>query len=839
LAMSERLAAPRATVWTYAGLFMVTLATLMYEIGLTRIFSVTMWYHFAFVAISVALFGMTLGALLVHLLPQRFPAAGVKTQLWVASLLFAVSLAVCFAVQLSIPFTPELTPGGVASVVGTCLVISVPFTFSGVVVCLALTRFPRRVNRLYAADLVGAALGCVLLIVLFSQFDGPSVIVAVAGLAAVGALAFALDGVTRSASVACGAVAAGLLAFSIVNADLATSGDAPLRIRWAKESRDIRHDFERWNAFSRLTVDGDPDADVRPYGYGMSPRLPADLTVNQLAMVIDSTAGTALTRYTGDPSETDGLRYDVTNLAHYVRPDSDVLVVGVGGGRDVLSALEFDQRSVTGVEINGDILDITNNRYGDFTGHLDRNPKVRFVNDEARSYLARTDRRFDIIQISLIDTWAATSAGAYALSENSLYTTDAWEEFFDSLDEGGVLSVSRWYSLADNERPLEMYRTAALAAETLSERGVEDPRQHMLIYKSPEQEIFGTTVSAGTLLVSPDPFTDADVARLGRDVERLDFEPVLTPDATVDEVFADLAAADGPGAAVDRFDEDISAPTDNRPFFFQMADLGTLASGDVFKDSMTTRPVLTLSLLALTVLLLAACCIALPLLLGRRGRSSGEPGLATRGNVPFYTYFAGIGLGFLLVEVAQLQRLSIFLGHPTYALGVVLFSVLLFSGVGSMLSERVVPSERTMVRPLYVLLGVVLVLGFLTPRIIEAADSFTTPMRILVAVLVLMPLGLLMGMPFSLGMRAAAARPGTPTAFLWGINGATSVCASVLGMVLALFLGISFAFWAGLLAYVVATLSLLVITREPQEATEPVEAVSPQPGPTGAPVGVG
>src|SRR5829696_1525964 len=726
--MSERLAAPRATVWTYAGLFMVTLATLMYEIGLTRIFSVTMWYHFAFVAISVALFGMTLGALLVHLLPRRFPAAGIKTQLWVASLLFAVSLAVCFAVQLSIPFTPELTAGGVASVVGTCLVISVPFTFSGVVVCLALTRFPRRVNRLYAADLVGAALGCVLLIVLFSQFDGPSVIVAVAGLAAAGALAFALDGVGRPASVACGAVAAGLLAFSIVNANLATSGDAPLRIRWAKESRDIRHDYERWNAFSRLTVDGDADADVRPYGYGMSPRLPSDLTVNQLGMVIDSTAGTALTRYTGDPSETDGLRYDVTNLAHYVRPDSDVLVVGVGGGRDILSALEFDQRSVTGVEINGDILDITNNRYGDFTGHLDRNPKVRFVNDEARSYLARTDRRFDIIQISLIDTWAATSAGAYALSENSLYTTEAWSEFFDSLDSGGILSVSRWYDFVGADRPLEMYRTTALAAQALRDRGIDDPRSHMLIYKSPPQA-FG--VSAATLLVSPEPFTPADVARMGDRVERLEFEPVLTPDTAIDRSFEALASADGPGAEVARFDQDISPPSDDRPFFFQMADFGTFTSGDVFKDNLTTRPVLVLALLAMTVLLLAACCIALPLLLGRRRRDGQR---APRGTVAFYTYFAGIGLGFLLVEVSQLQRLSIFLGHPTYALGVVLFSVLLFSGIGSSISERLVRSERQMLVPLLALLATVLVLGFLTPRIIEAADSFTTPMRILVAV---------------------------------------------------------------------------------------------------------
>ena len=834
--MSERLVAPRATAWTYAGLFMVTLATLMYEIGLTRIFSVTMWYHFAFVAISVALFGMTVGALVVHLLPQRFPAEGVKRQLWVFSLLFALALAVCFAVQLSFPFLPRATFRGVASVVATCVVISIPFTFSGVVVCLALTRFPGKVNRLYAADLVGAALGCVLLIALFSKFDGPSLIVLVAALAAVGAVAFALDGVSRPGLALGGVAVAALTVFAVVNDRKSTTGDAPLRIRWTKELRDINHDYERWNAFSRLTVDGDPNQPLAPYGYGMSRELPPELRVNQLNMVIDSTAGTVLTRYDGNPDTTDFLRYDVTNIGHFIRNDADVLAIGVGGGRDILSGLEFDQRSVTGVEINGNILDITNNVYGDFTGHLDEHPKVKMVKDEARSYLARTDDTYGMIQISLIDTWAATSAGAYALSENSLYTTDAWEEFFDSLDEGGVLSVSRWFDFLGSDRPLEMYRTASLAAQTLTNIGVENPRDHMLIYKSPPQP-FGQT--AATLLVSPEPFSDADVARIAEETERLGFDPVLTPDFAYDDRFAELAAPGGPGPVVDQFDEDISAPTDNRPFFFQMADIDTFTSGEAFDDNMTTRPVLVLGLLAMTVLLLASLCIALPLLLGRRRRDRDEPGMATRANVPFYTYFAGIGLGFLLVEVAQLQRLSIFLGHPTYALGVVLFSVLLFSGVGSMLSERVVRSERTMVRPLSVLLAVVLVLGFLTPRIIEAADSATTPMRILVAVLLLMPLGLLMGMPFSLGMRAAAARPGTPTAFLWGINGATSVCASVLGMVIALFLGISIAFWAGLLAYVGATVSLLVITRQPREAAaEPVEAVSPQPGPTGAPVGV-
>ncbi|MEJ7585249.1 MAG: hypothetical protein WKF43_14480, partial [Acidimicrobiales bacterium] len=388
-------------------------------------------------------------------------------------------------------------------------------------------------------------------------------------------------------------------------------------------------------------------------------------------------------------------------------------------------------------------------------------------------------------------------------------TTEAWDVFFDSLKPKGILSVSRWYDFPGADQPLESYRTAALAAQALTDNGVENPRDHMLIYRGLPQ-IYG--ISVATLLVSPEPFTDADRAALGGETERLNFTPVLTGDETIDPHFAAIAAPGGPDEALKAFPEDLSAPSDDRPFFFLMADEDTLFTRSLLKDNLVTRPVLVLGILAVTVLGLALCCIGLPLLVAhRRGRRQ----LLDRQVVPFYTYFAGIGLGFLLIEIAQLQRLSIFLGHPTYGLSVVLFSVLLFSGVGSMLSERIGRSKppRALLAPLIGLLGVVALFGLITPRIIHATDGATTPLRVAIAVGLMMPLGLVMGMPFSLGMRAAATRPGTPTAFLWGINGATSVCASVFGIVIALFLGISAAFWAGGLAYVLALASMAVIAR--------------------------
>ena len=788
------------TAYTYAGLFAITLSSLMYEIGLTRIFSVTMWYHFAFVAISIALFGMTGGALLVYLRPKWFPQESVKRQLAIFSLAYAAAIAICSVVQLQINVKTQWTWAGTFTVLLTCAVVAIPFVLVGVVVCLALTRFPDKVNRLYAADLVGAGLGCALLAWLLSRMDGPSVLMMVGAIAAVGALVFALDSHVRVQQLVAGFLVIGLGGFAIVNSQLAKDNEAVLEIVWTKEARDGAHDYEKWNTFSRVVVDGGGKPDV-PFGWGMSPKLPASEKIPQYGIVIDSAAGTVLTKYSGDPDETKFLRYDVTNLPHYLRPNADVLVVGVGGGRDILSALQFDQKSVTGVEINKTMLDITNGTYGDFTGHLDRDPRVKFVNDEARSYLARSDKRYDILQISLIDTFAASSAGAFALSENSLYTTEAWDLFLDRLKPDGVLSVSRWYSIAGGP-PIEVYRTLAIAAQALTDHGVKNPRDHILLYKAPPT---GFDSSVGTIMVSPTPFSKADVAKMDAQAAELDFQRVLTPDFAINEKFEALAAPGGPTPALDLFNEDISPPTDDRPFFFQMADLGTLLTDRGSLDARVTQPVLVLGLLALAVLLLTAVFILVPLFLTTKRETR-------RGIRPFYVYFAGIGLGFLMVEFSQLLRLSVYLGHPIYALVVVLFTMLVFSGIGSMASEKIIDLERpkSIVAVLSALLVVLAIFGSITPWVIRQTDGQTTPVRIAIAIALLAPIAFLMGMPLAIGMRVAGRR-GAPTSFLWGINGATSVCASVLSMAVALFFGISASFWVGWVAYAAAAAAMFVL----------------------------
>lgn len=791
---------------TYCGLFFVVLATLTYEILLTRVFSVTMLYHFAFVALSLAMFGMTAGALIVYLAPGFFTPARLRQNLSIAALIFPIALLLSFLTQLSVPFRVHPSIVAIYAIAFTYAVIAVPFVISGIVVCLALTGFPARVSRLYAVDLAGAALGCVMVIVLLDYSDAPTAVLWVTVLASIGAVMFARD----TTSTWLRPLASGVL----VCAGLAAVGHTALvwrefpifRIIYIKGSFEARPLYEKWNSYSRVRVNGDPTAETVPQGWGLSKTLPPSTHVRQLQMDIDVAAGTVMTGYDGTPAALEHLKYDVTNIGYFLRPEPRALVIGSGGGRDVLSALAFGSPSVTAVEINADILRTVNGRFGDFTGHLDRDPRVRFVNDEARSYIARSPEQFDSIQISLIDTWAATAAGAFVLSENSLYTVEAWQTFLRHLSDRGLLSVSRWYF---RDRPGEMYRTMTLAVEALSSLGIENPRQHIAVVRNMQlanrrQEI---PDGVGTLLVSRQPFTASELDRLDAEAARLGFDVPFSPRVSVDDTFTRLTVRDGLDAFLAAYPINITAPTDDSPFFFNMLrlrDAFTPELLDVGKQSHNMKAVLTLAILLGTVTVLCALCILLPLWLTRDR-------VVLTGAGPLFLFFLSIGLGFMLIETSQMQRLIILLGHPTYGLSVVLLALLLSSGIGSFLTSgadagSILRSGRSRLVTLVVLLVAV---GAVTPAIAHWSEPMTTPARILVAVALLFPPGLFMGMAFPFGMKLASGRARELTPWLWGLNGAASVLASVLSVCLALTWSISTAYWTGVACYVVALVSFV------------------------------
>ena len=785
-------------------MFFVALATLMYEILLTRIFSVTMLYHFAFVALSIAMFGMTAGALIVYLAPSFFSARFLSQRLAAAAVIFPIAIVLSFMTELSIPFRVQTSVIELYAIVFRYVVIAVPFVVSGVVICLMLTGFPRRVSRLYAADLAGAALGCILLVAVIGWSDGPTAVLWVAFLASVGGVALALDGRSASWRRASVIVLAVLGVAAAGHTVLVWRGSPIFRIVYSKGVVETRPLYEKWNSYSRVRVMGNPDVELPVQGWGLSSRAPKK-RLRQLHLDIDAWAGTTMTKFDGDLAPLEHLKYDVTNIAYYLRTQHSALVIGAGGGRDVLSALAFGARSVTAVDINKDILRTVNGRFGDFTGHLDRDPRVRFVNDEARSFVARSPDRFDTIQISLIDTWAATAAGAFVLGENSLYTVEAWTTFLNHLSDQGLLSVSRWYF---HSRPAELFRTTTIAVEALRRLGVTDPRRHITIVRHMQPGIGTETPDGvGTIIVSRRPFTDDELDTLDREAARLAFDVPFSPRAALDETFVRLTQPDGLDEFLRSYPINIAAPTDDSPFFFNMLRLRDLARTsllDFGSLSHNMKAVATLGILLVTVTGLTTLCLLLPLWVTRHR-------VELAGAGPFFVFFIAIGLGFMLIETSLMQRLIIALGHPTYGLSVVLFSLLLSSGLGSYLTsnvnvEGVAEAGRSR---LIGLVAVLAIFGLLTPAIVTRIEPMTTTARILAAVAILFPAGVFMGVAFPLGMKLAAGRTSGLTAWFWGLNGAASVLASVLSVCIALTWSISTAFWVGWACYAVALASFV------------------------------
>ncbi len=781
---------------TYAGLFLTALATLMYELLLTRIFSVTMWYHFAFMVISIAIFGLTAGALAVYLLPAIFTARATRQILVVSAMAFAIGTLLSFLCHLQFEFPQQISFKSLLNLVATYVLIGIPFIFSGICVCLVLTRFPSQVSKLYGSDLSGAAVGCLILPFILYFVDGPTAVIVVSVTASLAALCFALE----YRQLLCAASICTLLMAAAVPLN---ESQHFLRLRWVKGVLESRPLYEKWNSFSRIRVYGDPNRAQRPFGWALSSACPSKLAVRQLILDIDAFASTVLTK--GGPNiQLEHLKYDITNIAHYIRPASNVLVVGVGGGRDVLSALTFGQKSIVGVEINDNILDVLNNKFGDFTGHIADNPKVSFINDEARSYLTRCKSKFDIIEISMIDTYAASSAGAFVLTENSLYTLEAWKILLAHLSDNGVLSCSRWYFL---DRPGEIYRLVSLATRALKDAGFKDPQKHMLLVRNIPP---GTVDGVGTLLVGKSEFTDQDVARITEVAHDLNFTVQVTPKTCSDQQMAKILSPDECAAFVSNYPINISPPTDDSPFFFQMARLSQWANLSLMQQGQQSQAnmvaIFTLVVLLATVLILTSLCLIVPLALTfKKANLSGA--------APFFIYFSSIGMGFLLIEISQIQRLTVFLGHPTYGLCVVLFTLLLASGLGSALTcklggENLAASCR---RWHLALLTTLLIFGFVSPLSVNLFQAAPTPLRIGIAALLICPLGIVLGSAFPIGMKLSFARYAQLTPWFWCLNGATSVCASVLAVVIAIGAGISATYWSGFAFYVAAFVCCLLM----------------------------
>jgi len=791
----------------YAAMFLVSFATLAFEITLSRMYSVIAWYHLAFFAISIAMLGMTAGALTVYLKPDWFRKNVLNQSLMKLSLGFSLSVpvALIFLCLIPLPFTLSRSVINLFALVLVALSSSLPFYFSGMVVTALLTKTNLPIGKIYAADLSGAALGCLFVLAGLELLDAPSLIIICGGIGALAALHFARQTGSRRNILTGTAVMVILIISGLINS-MTMSGIRPLVIKGSIVKLD-EYLLEKWNSFSRVAVF--QGSAHEPQYWGPSPLAPRE-DIFQYRMNIDGAAGTELRPFSS-MEDIAHLKYDITNVAYFLRSEGKACVIGVGAGRDVQSAIYFGFRDILGIEINPIFIDLLRNRFRKFAGIADY-PGVDLVVDEARSYLTKSQDQFSLIQMSMIDTWASTAAGAFTLSENALYTINAWEIFLKRLSGDGIFTVSRWY----NPNNLgEAGRAVSLAVATLMKMGVDSPRSHIAMV---------TTDRISTLLISKTPMTGSDIATLRRISEDLEYDPVILPGEAVKsgilEEIISVRSLEELSEVIRDEPYNYEPPTDNSPYFFNMLRFKYLNTV-YYREPGVIRGnlIATLTLLKLIQVLffLSVVIIIVPLTLHffRSKQKIQSKPIIWSGAV----YFSLIGAGFMLTEIAMIQKLSVFLGHPVYALGILLFTVIASTGLGSYISERI-PFEKSrsiLLLPLGMAL-VILLFNHLLSGIIARFIVDAIPLKILISIFIVMPMGILMGFFFPTGMRVVRQIQAEDTPWYWALNGAFSVLCSAVAIFISIYFGISVNFYIAAACYALLVFCLLDLMRKRKPA---------------------
>lgn len=747
----------RAPLRVAVGVGIVAGSTLALQVLLTRIFSAALFYHFAFFAISLALLGTGAGGVFLYLRPHLLERPTAERALARWSAVFGVLLLAVPALLVRLDYSFdnfEVDAQFVLTLAIAAVLATLPFLAAGIVIALAIKTWVGNVGRVYAFDLTGAAVGALAIVPLLWLVSAPTLVVGLGVAGAIAALLFAGSAAQeRRLAVAVAAVGVVLVALSAAT-DL---------YRLPGPFDPVRDPVgESWTPISRVVA-------YPPGANGGDAIVSYDQDV---APVPSHAPGTPLPDWRSLGLGPQSIGYALTGPGR-------TLVIGGGGGRDVYNALSSGQRHVDVIELNRKIRDMVDGELAQWSGRPFSLPRVSVAIGDGRSTLAARDTGYDQVHIGFTNTLTAGSGQAYALSENNLYTVEAFEEYFDHLRPGGILSVSRLYRFAGDE----VLRATVLALAALRERGVADPERHVVVLLGRDtlQAFFGT------VLVRLEPFTDAELARIRRLASQRTLGIVFAPGGPYRREWRGLAAAGSPERFCADYPVNVCAPTDDQPFFLNPVRLGDLGEPLPPNSPFISRTPFLVLLVALGILA-ALCTVAfvLPLALDRRADRPPASALA---------YFAAIGLGFLVFEVVLIQRFVLFLGFPTYALSVVLFALLVFTGLGSLLSERLRDRRRGLVAALAAVTAMVVVAAFALQPLLRELIGLPFAARVALAVALLAPAGLLLGMAMPIGLKRLAGLYPAGVAWAWGINGVTSV----LGSVLAIFVAINWGFTAATL----------------------------------------
>lgn len=770
----------------------------MMEILVARILSVALLSHYAFVAVSLAMFGLGLSGLIVYLFPGYFRAERIDRQIIIFSAAFALTIALSIMAFLRIPVVQKLSIAGFLSLSLAYLTLAIPFFLGGVCISLFMTHFSSHIGKIYFWDLFGASLGCLGVVGLMSILPAPILCLLISAIVAAMALCLCFMSERRLVPWT-----ATVLAIVCVLGVAAMRSDL-YEMRHIKNRGPGYSEYAVWNSFSRISAfqhrnSGTPTVPTK-YFMRREEAIAENITFPKSMMLdIDGSAWTPMLNYNGDPSTIQFFRGSVIYAAHHLKKDADVLVIGIGGGRDILASVAFDQKFIQGIEMNPLMYHVVNEKYGDYSGHVYTLPNVDVIIDEARSRLHRLDRKFDVVQLTVIDTFSANAAGGFVFHENFLYTRQAFQEYFHHLKDDGILTITRHYVEA---YPLDMLRLAGLARAAWEAEGITPFDEHIIIL---------TQGIAGTILVKRTAFTADEIETIKDVVEENRMRVLYLPgegSQNHPEMHGLITGSDFEDY-ISNHPYRIHPPTDNEPFYFSFLRHRLKVIPPRSEDPMAymqkwDEAMALMYMLVATVGTIAIVFFLAPLILLERKKAERPQALRV---VSFLLYFACLGYGFMMIEIPLLQRFILFLGHPVYSLSVVLFSILMFSGIGSLLSSKVAGRGRaSLVRVLIGIAALGLLYAYLMPIITATFIGVHIVGKIAITVLVLAPMGLLLGMPYPLGIGILREYRKEIIPWAWSMNGVMSVFASVMATFIASRIGFTYALMTGLGAYLIAAI---------------------------------
>jgi spermidine synthase len=781
---------------TILAVALVSLSSLLLELALTRLFSVVLFYHFAFFAISVALLGLGSGGVFAHIRQEWLARFSMRTLGGWLCLLNSIFILCSVEVVLHTPVSLEVTGRNFGKLTIIYLAAAVPFFLTGLLFAVLFARSSDHISQLYGADLAGGATACLAVVPLLNFIGAPNALLLASACMAVAAALWADQIKLRRAAYALAAIFVLLMA--------ANYSGKIIDVIYAKGVfRDPKWiEYSRWNAISRIEVSTQLG--------GRYVVIDADATT--AIMNVDPARweqnASATPMYTGLP-ETSGFNWKKSlmsaapSVANVLRPRGDYAIIGPGGGVDVMRAVANGSPSVTGIEINPTIANnVMRGRYADYSFHLYDLPQVHIHVQDGRSYIRSSHDKYDVVQMTLVDTWASTAAGAFALSENNLYTIEAFREYFDHLRPDGMIAITRW----EFRQPREALRVVSQGIEALHAIGVADPRQNFVLIADGGLNEDGRPV---LVLAKKTAFTEAEYAAVAAHVhenpnlfwlnptsEYVGLQP-LPPAAAA---FRNLIESNDPAGFARNYAYNVSPVSDSAPFFFFTLKTrhvieNILAGTGRGMDWRINLGVVVLGMLLIISIVAVLAFLILPLALHRHRQHAPRTGIVA------LLYFIAVGFGFILVEISLIQRFVLFLGHPTYALTVVVFLLLLSSGAGSVAARRRIGSGSKILPLLGLIAAIILVDVSLLPWLLSAAIGLPFVIKLLLSGVVLAPLGFLMGMPFPTGLRLVKT-----VEWAWALNAAASVLGSVMAMIIAIHFGLTITLLCAAAAYLLAGL---------------------------------